>query len=52
MWGESASDLWGRLEQEEEREVELLDAVRLRLQGSTAEADAEELRPPVDLEAA
>jgi hypothetical protein len=32
MWGEGASDLWGRLEQEEdEREQELLEAVRERL---------------------
>lgn len=35
MWGEGASDLWGRLEQEEdEREAELLEAVRARLRGS------------------
>ena len=35
MWGEGASDLWGRLEQEEdERETELLDAVRERLRGT------------------
>jgi hypothetical protein len=32
MWGEGASDLWGRLEREEdEREDELLEAVRERL---------------------
>lgn len=32
MWGEGASDLWGRLEEEEdEREQELLEAVRERL---------------------
>ena len=31
MWGEGASDLWGRLQQDEdEREAELLAAVRLR----------------------
>jgi hypothetical protein len=34
MWGEGASDLWGRLEHEEdERESELLEAVRERLRG-------------------
>jgi hypothetical protein len=34
MWGEGASDLWGRLEQEEdEREAELLEAMRERLRG-------------------
>jgi len=28
MWGEGASDLWGRLEREEdEREAELLEAI-------------------------
>jgi hypothetical protein len=35
MWGEGASDLWGRLQQEEdERETELLGAVRERLRGA------------------
>jgi hypothetical protein len=35
MWGEGASDLWGRLEREEdERETELLEAVRERLRGA------------------
>jgi hypothetical protein len=34
MWGEGASDLWGRLEHEEdERETQLLEAVRERLHG-------------------
>jgi hypothetical protein len=34
MWGEGASDLWDRLEQEEdERDAELLEAVRARLRG-------------------
>jgi hypothetical protein len=34
MWGEGASDLWGRLERDEdEREAELLEAVRERLHG-------------------
>jgi hypothetical protein len=34
VWGEGASDLWGRLEREdEERETELLEAVRARLRG-------------------
>jgi hypothetical protein len=35
MWGEGASDLWGRLEREEDdRETELLEAVRKRLRGA------------------
>jgi hypothetical protein len=34
MWGEGASDLWDRLEQDEdEREAELLEAMRARLRG-------------------
>ena len=34
MWGEGASDLWGFLEwEEDEREAELLEAVRARLRG-------------------
>ena len=38
MWGEGASDLWGRLEQEEdEREAELLEAVRARLRERAGE---------------
>ena len=32
MWGEGASDLWGRLERDEdEREAELREALRARL---------------------
>jgi hypothetical protein len=34
MWGEGASDLWGRLQEEDEREAELLEAVRERLRGA------------------
>jgi len=43
MWGEGASDLWGRLERDEdEREAELLEAVRERLRGAgSAERDEE-----------
>ena len=34
MWGEGASDLWGRLERDEdEREAEMLEAIRERLRG-------------------
>jgi len=34
MWGEGASDLWGRLElEQDEREAELLEAVWARLRG-------------------
>lgn len=44
MWDEGASDLWGRLEQEEdEGEAELLEAVRARLREDEARpADDEE----------
>jgi len=46
MWGEGASDLWGRLEQEEdEREAELMEAVRARVHGragATANDDESE----------
>jgi hypothetical protein len=39
MWGEGASDLWGRLEREEqEREAELLEAVRKRLHSGSSAA--------------
>ena len=39
MWGEGASDLWGRLEREQdEREAELLEAVRARLRGDEEQA--------------
>ena len=38
MWGEGASDLWDRLEQEEdEQEAELLEAVRARLRERAGE---------------
>ena len=46
MWGEGASDLWGRLESaEDEREAELLEAVRARLRehaGQTVHDDDNE----------
>jgi hypothetical protein len=46
MWGEGASDLWGRLEREEDgREAELLEAVRQRLQGSGSSEDQEAPEP-------
>ena len=36
MWGEGASDLWGRLERDEdEREAELREALRARLRGDS-----------------
>ena len=39
MWGEGASDLWGRLEREDdERDAELLEAVRARLRGDEGQA--------------
>ncbi len=48
MWGEGASDLWDRLEQEEdERDAELLEAVRARLReraGETVYDDDNEAR--------
>ena len=51
MWREGASDLWGRLEREEdERELELLDAVRSRLEGTGNESD--EVSREASLEAA
>jgi hypothetical protein len=52
MWGEGASDLWGRLEEEDERELELLEANQSRLRGSATSADEKELTAPADLEAA
>jgi hypothetical protein len=40
MWGEGASDLWGRLERDEdEREAELREALRARLRGDSGEDD-------------
>ena len=51
MWGEGASDLWGRLEEEEgERVVELPQAVQVDLPRTTTK-DLEEPMP-VDVEAA
>jgi hypothetical protein len=42
MWGEGASDLWGRLERDEdEREAELLEAMRERLRGGSDREDRE-----------
>lgn len=36
MWGEGASDLWRRLEgEEDEREAELIEAVRERLRSGS-----------------
>ena len=54
MWGEGASDLWGRLEREEdEREAELLAALRSRLRGSVSPGDDDpEQQPPAGLQAA
>ena len=51
MWGEGASDLWGRLEEEAgERDLELLDAVRSRLRAEVAQAEEERttVRPNLD----
>jgi hypothetical protein len=46
MWGEGASDLWGRLEWEDDwREAELLEAVRRRLRGSGSSEDQEAPEP-------
>ena len=51
MWREGASDLWGRLEREEdERELELLDAVRSRLERTARDSD--EIPREATLEAA
>jgi hypothetical protein len=50
MWGEGASDLWRRLEEEEDEEVLVLETFRSRLRG-TAGAEQQEPRPD-DLEAA
>ena len=52
MWGEGASDLWGRLEREEdEREQELLAAIRERLRraGSSELEDRPVETPVADL---
>ena len=43
MWGEGASDLWCRLERDEdEREAELRETLRARLRGDWGEDDAGE----------
>jgi len=54
MWGEAASGLWGRLEREEdEREAELLEAVRSRLGGGISSGDDDpKQQPPAGLKAA
>ena len=53
MWGEGASDLWGRLERDEdERETEILEAIRSRLPESTDPEDDNSKRPPAGLKAA
>jgi hypothetical protein len=53
VWGEGASDLWGRLEREEdERETELLEAVRARLRGDEDRAAGDGEEPLTDLAAA
>lgn len=42
MWGEGASDLWGRLEEEDdEHDGELLEAVRVQ-PSSTASTDVDQ----------
>ena len=53
MWGEGASDLWGRLERgEDEREAELLEAIRSRLRESNDPGDENRKQPPAGLKAA
>jgi hypothetical protein len=55
VWGEGASDLWGRLEREEdERELELLDAVRSRLDRTDLRKgeESDEISRETSLEAA
>lgn len=55
MWGEGASDLWGRLERDEdEREAELQEALRTRLRGGYGEDGENDAGEPVtrSLEAA
>jgi hypothetical protein len=51
MWGEGASDLWGRLE-ELEHETELLDAVPTRLEGGVKPPAEDDFQPSVGAEAA
>jgi hypothetical protein len=49
MWGEGASDLWGRLERDEdEREAELIEAMRERL-GSAGTPDGDGGEPATSL---
>jgi hypothetical protein len=49
MWGEGASDLWGRLERDEdEREAELIEAMRERL-GSAGTPDGDGGEPAASL---
>jgi hypothetical protein len=55
MWGEGASDLWGRLERDEdEREAELREVLRARLRGGSGEDRENDAGEPVtrSLEAA
>jgi hypothetical protein len=53
MWGEGASDLWGRLERDEdERETEILEAIQSRLRVSTDPGDDIPKLPPAGLKAA
>ena len=55
MWGEGASDLWGRLERDEdEREAELREALRARLRRASGEDDEDDPGDPAmqSLEAA
>jgi hypothetical protein len=53
MWGEGASDLWGRLERDEdEREAEILEAIWSRLRESTDPGEDNSKRPPAGLKAA
>jgi hypothetical protein len=57
VWGEGASDLWGRLEEEEDgRELDLTAAIRERLRAAAAVFDAEDVcdlpRRPAGREAA
>ena len=49
MWGEGASDLWGRLE---ELEPEFLDTVPTRLEGGVKPAAEDDFQPAVGAEAA
>jgi hypothetical protein len=47
MWGEGASDLWGRLERDEdEREAELREALRARLWAGSGEEGEDDAGEP------